>query len=88
MQYKYNELSDVMYQAREHISNMQQDLDRITTEKDKLETEYCALQKKNTVSVYAFVDTYIVSRYETGSGDFQVSIQNFSYIVQYIIYKK
>ena len=49
---KNTEMSDVMRKAKEHVDNMQQDLDRITAEKDKLEKEYSALQKNNTVSMY------------------------------------
>lgn len=48
---KNAEMSDVMRKAKEHIDSIQQDLDRITAERDKLEKEYSALQKNNTVSI-------------------------------------
>ena len=49
---KNTEMSNVMSKAKEHVDNMRQDLDRITAEKGKLEKEYSALQKNNTVSTY------------------------------------
>ena len=43
-------LSDVMSKVQKH-DNILQDLETITAEKEKLEKEYFALQKSNTVSV-------------------------------------
>ena len=49
---KNAEISDVMNKAREQVDKIRQDLNRITAQKDRLEQEYSALQKNNTVSMY------------------------------------
>ena len=48
---KNMELSGVMTKAREHVDNIQQDLDRTTAEKNKLESECAELKKNNTISI-------------------------------------
>ena len=55
---KNAELSQVMTKAREEVDNMQQDLERITGDKVKLENECAELQKNNTVSTYACIRMY------------------------------
>ena len=46
-----HDLSDVMSKAQKR-DKILQDLERITAEKEKLEKQYSALQKSNTVSVH------------------------------------